>query len=788
VPDVPVLRLWILALTAGVAVVQTLSALPGWNGFWLVLPAWAFLWWQPLSPWPRLVVSLLAAFGLGFGYAQWRAEARLAEAMPPAWEGRDILLTGQVLGLPVATQRGQRVTLAVHRVHVQGARVPGRISLSLWSAPGVDAHPVAGGDLIQVRARLYRPQGTLNPGGFDYEAWLLERGIRAQGWGTLERVLAAPAPGSMGARLDAARSRMQQHLTGTLEGQPYAGVVKALALGDQDAITSEQWELFRRTGVTHLMSISGMHVTLLGWLAFMALAWGWRRVPGLALRIPTRLAAAWLALGVSAGYVLLSGWGIPAQRTLFMLLAATLALTLGRLQSTTRVLASALFLVVLLDPWAVLSVGFWLSFSAVALLIYAGAGRFREGRWWRAWVRSQWAVTLGLAPLLLLMFNQISLVSPLANALAIPLVSLLAVPLSILAALAPWDWPAHLAHTVLEIVMAGLHWLDRLPGLVWYGPTPTLPALVLAGLGVLLLLLPRGVPARWLGILLFLPMLLPTLSRPEPGQLHLRLLDVGQGLAILVSTHRHDLVYDAGPDYASGQDAGARIVAPVLHHLGIGRLSGLVVSHDDRDHSGGALSLLSSHAPAWLLSSLDDRLAGRLSDHGRAIRHRAASPILCMAGQTWSWDQVRFQVLYPPARYYDNPGFGDNDRSCVIRIEAAAGAVLLTGDLARLGEMTLVDGMPDTLAADILVVGHHGSASSTSEEFLKRVGPRHALISVGRRNSFGHPDPSVLSRLQAAGARVWRTDADGQLHLTMTRQGIDIQTSRVLERRYWHGR
>lgn len=778
-------RATILAFTLGVGLLQTQAELPEWRWlglcFLLPIPA-AFL--TPGSVWRRLG-WLAMALVLGFAYAAWRAELRLADRLDPAWAGRDIQMVGRIVGLPERTARGMRFEFAVERVVTRGARIPSRILLHRYEDGMTPTAIGRGGDCLRLTARLRHPHGQHNPVGFDYEAWLFERGIRAQG-----RVVSADMSEStcrtgLRAGLDslreALRGRIQSHLG---DGQ-HAGVVAALAIGDQNAITREQWELFRRTGVTHLMSISGLHVTLLGWLTYSLAAWAWRRVPGLVGRWPARRFAVWLGLGVSAVYVALSGFGIPAQRTLYMLLAVCVAMVLDRAQSVSRVFAFALLLVLSIDPWAILSVGFWLSFGVVAALFMANAGRLGPPSGWRAWAHSQWVASLALLPPLVFLFQEASLVSPLANAFAIPLISLIAVPLSLSAAILPWSFPAEAAHTVVGLTMLGLRGLDGLPHPVWHAPAPDGWAMLIALAGVFVALLPRGLPGRWLGILLLLPLIWPRLDRPEPGTFWLQAVDVGQGLSMIVRTREHALVYDTGPAYASGDDAGARSVAPQLHAQGISRLDGLVVSHDDLDHSGGALSLIAGHAPDWLLSSLVDPGDGRLSTRGRAIVGMARQHARCVAGQSWNWDGVDFHVIYPPARYHLNPGFEDNDRSCVVRIAAPSGSALLTGDLARLGELSLLEAGADLLAADVLVVGHHGSAGSSSDDFLAAVRPRHALISVGRGNAFSHPDAGVLARLRVAGAMIWRTDRDGAVTMRFREGAIRVSTVRPGDRRYW---
>lgn len=782
-----------LAFALGAAWLQMQPGLPplAWAA---LLPLGGVLWAGLASakflaarrPVARIASTLavwLLAFLSGFFYAAWRAELRLADALPAQWEGRDVRFSGRVVGLPETTPNGLRFVLDVASVATPGATLPGRVQIGWYARPGETPPELRGGACVSLLARLARPHGSLNPGGFDYQAWLLQRGIRASG--TL-RDAPVPAIGCHGAaatHLDALREGLRENLREGLGAAPYAGVVIALALGDQDAIPAAQWTLFRQTGTTHLFSVSGLHITLFSAMVYALVAAVWRRFPRLCLWLPARRAGIALGLLAATAYTLLSGFGIPAQRTLYMLAAAAAVAWLDRAPSPSRLLAVALAAVVLIDPWAALAPGFWLSFAAVATLLYAGMGGARR-RLWQAWAHAQWAVTVALAPLLLVLFHEISLVSPLANAVAIPLVSLLAVPLALLAAVLPWDWCALLAHAVIAAGMAWLKTLAALPSPVFHTAAPDWPAFLLALLGSALLLLPRGFPARWLGLLLLLPLFFPRLPTPQPGEAWLTVFDVGQGVSVLVRTAGRSLLVDTGLRFASGEDAGARVVAPALWRQGITHLDGLVVSHDDIDHSGGAASLLASHRPGWLLTSLAGMPPAGLSETGRALLTAAPRALACAAGQSWTWDGVRFRVLHPPAHHYAHPGFRDNDRSCVIRIDTAHGSALLGGDIERLAEMNLAERrMP--LAAEVLVAPHHGAKTSSTPEFLDLVRPRLVVVPVGRRNPFGHPHPETLARYRALGAEIARTDRHGAVEVKMQRAGLSLRRAVDSEPRYW---
>ena len=779
----------IVAFAVGCAWLQTRPGLPplAWVPG-LPLAGVALLLWRPKGRmlWPRRAAILALALLAGFFYAAWRADLRLARILDPLWEGRDVSLVGRVVGLPEPTPKGLSFVLEVQSVATPGARLPDRVRLG-WYRYGDDSPPVlAGGDCLALAARLQRPHANLNRGGFDYEAWLLERGIRATGSLRGLPVAAVACDGKAWAAVDRAREWVRAHLRAALGDAPYAGVVTALAVGDQDAIPSGQWTLFRQTGTSHLFSVSGLHITLFSALVYAFTRRVWRRFPRLNLKIPAHRAGIALGLLAATAYTLLAGFGIPAQRTLYMLVGAAAVAWLDRRPSPSRLLAAALLAVVLMDPWAALAPGFWLSFGAVAVLLWSGAGRLGTQPAWRTWIRAQWAVTLGLTPLLLALFHEVSLVSPLANAVAIPAISLAAVPLALVASAVPWDALAHLAHAVVWAVMACLQGLAALPQPVFHAASPGPVALALAVLGAAVLLLPRGIPARWLGLLLCLPLFFPRLPAPGPGEAWLTVLDVGQGEAVLVRTASRTLLVDGGPRFASGEDAGARIVAPFLWSQGINRLDGLVLSHDDLDHSGGVAALLASHRPAWFLTPLAGQVRASLGEVGQGIMAQRPDALTCRAGQAWTWDGVRFSVLHPPDHHYAMAGYGDNERGCVIRVEAGKSSALLAADIERLSEMNLAErGVLDP--ADVLVVPHHGSKTSSTAGFLSAVRPKLAVIPVGHRNRYGHPHGEVLARYRGMGIPVLRTDRAGAVSVVMGEGGLVVETARETERRYWHG-
>jgi len=747
-----------LAFAAGVLCLQQQSVLPA--------PAWCVLALvcAGLAAWQRSLAAP-AALVVGFFWAAGFAHLRLADRLVPTLEGRDLPVVGVVAGLPAKLERGWRFVL---EPEAADARLPRRVQLA-WYGAAEDLHP---GERWQFSVRLKRPHGHLNPHGFDYEAWLMERGIGATGYvrdgGAARRLGRRARPAD---RIERLREAVRERFLAVLGATPAAGILVALAVGEQRAIADEEWRLFARTGVTHLMSISGLHVTLVSGLAAWLAAAAWRRVPRLALALPSRKVAAATAIAAALAYTLLAGFAVPAQRTFYMVSVVALALWAGRISSPARVLALALAVVTALDPWAVLQPGFWLSFGAVALIFYVSAGWSAPEPRPLQWVRVQWAITLGLAPAALFLFSQVSLAGPLANAVAIPVVSAIITPIALAAAAVPADALLFVGEWLVQWLLQYLEWCARLPGAYWQQHVPPLWATLAALAGVAWVLAPRGVPWRTAGFALMLPAVLHPAPAPAPGEAWVHVLDVGQGLAVLVRTARHALLYDTGPAFGES-DSGERIVAPVLVAMGVPRLDALVLTHDDTDHVGGARAIL-------------ERFEVDVLRHGLPEPHPllalATAPARCVRGESWEWDGVRFEFLHPPAGAVPRRR---NDQSCVLRVAAGGAALLLTGDIERATERVLVRG--GLAPAEALLVPHHGSQGASSEALLAAVRPRLAVVAAGYRNRFGHPAHAVRARYARHGAALLRTDRDGAVMLHLAPDGVQAVTERARRRRYWH--
>jgi competence protein ComEC len=745
---------------------QQLPALPSLGWGLLLVPAVAMALYRP-----RLLP--LVFFLAGAVWLTLRAGLLLGDALDPALEGRDIDVQGWVADIPDRTDRGVRFVFDVQsaRYGERTVTTPPHIILTLYDNT---MQPHAG-EQWALRVRLKRPHGFQNPGGFDYEGHLFQQRIRATGYVHTQpapRRLATHAP-TWRYRLAAYRETLGTRIESLLTGHSMTGLVTALANGDEGAVDGGQWRVLRRTGTAHLVAISGMQVSLVAGMVFFLARWLWSRPGYTVLRLPAPQAGAMAAVATGLGYVALAGFSIPTQRALIMLVVI-LAGTLTRRRVVPSVsLAAALFLVLLFDPLSVMASGFWLSFLAVAAILYVAQGQTIETvARWREWGRIQWAVTLGLAPVLLALFQQASLSSPLANLIAIPVIDMMVVPLTLggvmllavsLPTLASWLFQA--AAATLSGLWRVLQALADLPHTVWTQHTPLPWTLLAALIGVLVLLAPRGWPGRWLGAIWLLPMFL---VRPPPlavGEIEFTLLDVGQGLASVVRTRQHTLVFDTGPRFSPEFDTGRAVVVPYLREKGVGQVDRLVVSHGDNDHIGGAASLREELPVVEVLSSVPERLPGAVA---------------CVAPREWTWDGVRFALIHPSDLRQRR-----NDSSCVLRIQGPYGSLLLPGDIERTAEEELVDTQAEGLRADVLVAPHHGSKTSSSADFLARVQPRIVLFPVGYRNRYHHPHPTVWARYAGLTGRLYDSPRYGAVEIHFGPQDMTVSTYRQGHRRYW---
>lgn len=742
----------------------------------------------------RAVWLVLAAACAGAAAGLLVAQGTLDRRLPPAFEGVDGVLTGVVADLPQTNTLRARFPVHVEQLTVAGRAVPGprRVLLSWYG----ERPRLRAGDRWRLPVRLKAPRGFANPSGFDYERWLAGAGIDATGYVRPGRAQRLPAgvPDAPAQRLrQAIADRLDRHLP----AGDAAGVVRGLAIGVGSAVSPATWRTLRDTGTAHLLAISGLHVSLSGLLVFVLTRRLWPCWPALARRWPAPRAAAVAATLAVFGYAALAGFAVPARRTALMFSVAALGAASGRATAPARLLVLAGLVVLLLDPLALLASGFWLSFGAVAILLWLALGRPRHAppsdaepalappdrlrqallgaqHTARGAVRLQVALALALTPLTLGFFGLLSASTVPANLIAVPLLGLVAVPLTLLGVLA-LPVPAlagpllFAAERVCAGTLAVLEALQAaLPALLW-SPVPWL-LLAAAGVGALLLLAPRGFPGRWLAVLWCLPALLYRPAVPADGAFAATVLDVGQGLAVVVRTRGHALVYDSGPRFSERFSAGEAIVLPELARRGVRRLDLLLLSHGDTDHAGAAADVVAGIRSERVLSGTPRDIVG-------------VGPVApCRDGEAWTWDGVRFELFAPGTGL---PQAGNNDRSCMLRVEAASGrSLLLTGDVEVAAQRQWLRSAV-VRPVDVLLAPHHGSRGALHPPLIGRLTPREVIFSAGYRSRFGHPHREVTGAYRAAGARLWNTAEHGAVSVESGTGGLQLGSQRAQYPRWW---
>jgi len=760
-PSLPVVAAVVCAAVWGV---HRLPELPG--PAWLVAAAIA-----ALLALARLETRWLALVVAACAYTVASAERRLDDRLPDEATGRDFDVVGWVAGFPTGTP--ERMTFSFVVEHAEDPRVPERLRLGWYDAPA----SLRAGARFALTVRLRAPRGLANPGGFDYEQWLLVNGFGATGYVRAGERIDVGSPSVARWWLEV-RSAAAERLAAAIPDVDAAALVTALAIGERFGFTDAHWLSLRRTGTSHLVAISGLHVGLVAMFAFVIVRRAWLLLPQRIAHVDLEAAAA-AATVAAILYAALAGFAVPTQRSVVMIVVALAVAVSRRSGAWAHSLAAAVLVVLALDPFAVLSASFWLSFGAVALLVALATRRptriagpasvARFGRHARSLVALQLTMSFGLVPIGAAWFGETSVVSPLANLVAIPYFSFVLVPATLAAlaatalALPGAEWVAALAAKLASLAWTFIHAAAAVPWAAITLPRPSEPVTALALIGIVLGLPAHPLPGRLLAWCALLPVVVPSSDRPAPGSAYAIVLDVGHGLAVIVETATKRLLYDAGPSFASGFDTGADVAVPVLAARG-GGLDVLIVSHADNDHSGGARAVLAAYPDAHVIAGPDvDGLEATT----------------CVAGMSWRWDDVDFEVLHP------EPGFRPlgNDSSCVLKVSAAGGSLLVLGDVERRGERVLA--AHARTAADVVVVAHHGSATSSTPALVDAARARFALVSAAHANRWGFPRPEVVDRWQAAGAQVRTTADEGAVHVEIRDDGLTLSGERERRRRYW---
>ncbi len=741
-----------------------------------------------LAAWRYVILRLLAWMLAGFLWAFFCADAILSRQLAPEIEGVNLALTGRVVSLPLVRRDMTRFELEALRLHDEAGRawpVPGKVRLSWYQSArdgavdglsdgmGNSMDELAPGQVWRLKVRLKRPYGFMNPGGFDYEGWLFRQRIRATGY-VLKDADNALLEQRQGEYLQRLRFALRARLGEVLGEAPNAALLLPLIIGERGGLSKEQWRVLTATGTNHLMAISGLHIGFIALLAFGLARFVWPLGGRTSLLLASPYAAIVSALVCATIYAALAGFAIPTQRALAMLSVFLGLRLIHRQTGATHIIALALLAVLLLDPFAVLAPGFWLSFTAFAVILYGMNARLNAcGLWWR-WGRVQLLVTLGLVPMLIFWFGQLPLLSLPANIIAVPWVSIFTVPLALLGTLIltisepVGAFVLQLALKSIDIIWCVLAQLAGLEFAVMPVQQASYFALLLACMGAALLLMPAGLPGRYLGLVLLLPVVFPATQKPGREALHLSVLDVGQGLAVVLRTQDHVLLYDTGARYSERFNAGSAVIAPYLRHLGIKEIDKLIISHGDNDHIGGLHGLSETISINSIATSVPEKFDAPAPEH-------------CNASGSWEWNGVIFAILHPAGTTLRG-----NNASCVLQVTVGSRKLLLTGDIERRAERRLVERYGEELAADILLVPHHGSRTSSSERFLDAVQPDYAIFAAGYRNRFGFPKQDIIQRYKERNIRRLQTAASGAIEFRLGPSGLSFTEYRKQHRRFWH--
>jgi competence protein ComEC len=757
--------------TAGCCSILLLPAAPS-----VAVLACAALFIGLLAAWRRHWWAL--AFVMAACWCALQLHWALAARLDPALEGEVLQLRGTVVNVPQGTRQALRFRLAPDRDQTPGGHaMPARVELVWYDAP----FDVVAAERLEVEVKLRRPRGFANPGGRDNEARMLREHVGASGYVRRGKSLGRAPDAALRSPVLLVRAAVAERIDGALAGRPSAGIVAGLAVGLQDALSREQWLTLSRSGTSHLMAISGLHIgmvaAVVAWCA--ARLQRWRQRAG--SLVPQRDVAVAAGACAAFAYSLLAGWSVPTQRTMVMIGLGALALILRRRTGVADGVGACVLAVLALDPLAPLAPGFWLSFGAVAAILHAATGYVRPVPLWRSYLHVQAIVTLGLVPMLAGSFGALSLVSVLVNLYAIPLYTLLVVPATLVSSALALAWPAAgsillrgtgaLVEATWPLIEVPTRWplatwpVAGLDGIAWIA--------LCAGAVAALSPLPRLGRAAGVGLVVA-----ACAWRPAPvaaGTARLTVLDVGQGLAVVVETRHHALVYDAGPSFRSGSDTGQIVVVPYLHHRGLRSLDLLAVSHDDDDHKGGAASVLALLRVARFVAGPGVDFASFARWAGGAATAR------CESGQSWHWDGVRFDWLHPGAQRYER----DNDGSCVLRVQAGDRSALITGDVERQGEADLL-ASGALSRVDVMIVPHHGSRTSSTHDFVVATRPAWVVYAAGYRNRWNFPAQPVVERWEDAGARGLVTGHSGAVTFELgTGRPVEPVAWRLQHRRPW---
>ena len=741
---------------SGCVLFLQLNFLPEPIWFWGLIPTVFLLFFSKTRLASFLLLGMLWTFFQLLGAIDNRLSSEL--------EGNDVRITGTIANIPARTSSQIRFIFKPDKSQLS---LPDKIQVSWYKPLPVE---INANEQWQLTLRLKKVHGMSNPGGFDYEAWLFRQNIGATAYvrsSTDNKKIAEASFFSINTLRQSLINKLDKYLTNS----PNLGLIEGLTTGIRQNISPKQWTTLSASGTSHLLAISGLHIGLAAAIGFFFFRWLWSLRPKNLLLIPATEFALIGSFLAALFYAALAGFSIPTQRALLMLIVLLIGLSSRRPVGTSSLLALSMLIILFIDPIAVLSAGFWLSYAAVGLILYLSNNRFPAPHW--QWLKIHGLIAFGLSPLLLFFFLQTSLIAPLANLIAIPFISFIIVPLLLLASLMLWLLEPlgavllHITDYLLSVFWPVLDYLADLSFATYtLAPLPFyyfIPIII----STLLLLAPRGFPAKWLSIVGLAPLFLYTPLRPDNNDFWFSLLDVGQGLSAVIQTRDHTLVFDTGAKFSSSFNTGTAVVYPYLRHQGINTLDTLIISHADNDHIGGAEPLINLMPPHKVMTSATNKLPNSIN---------------CYQSQSWNWNGVNFEILYPNK----NDVGSKNNLSCVLKVSNQEGSVLLTGDIEKEAENKLIARYPNKLSSTVLIAPHHGSKTSSSAQFIKAVAPEIVLIPAGYKNRYHFPNNQVISRYKANDIAIFTTSEHGALTIKFENGTVPTVSSwRTTNKKIW---
>lgn len=757
--------LFSLSFLCGILFLQSFSHLPsvGWMMGILFFSILSIVFCiRKKSRYIKFFYGLIA----GFFWALFFSYHILSWTLPSEWEGKTVSTVGYVASIPDVSSHGVSFLFSLRELNHKKTSALIKVN---WRE-SLDA--LHAGEKWKLSLRLKRIHGLMNPNSFDYEAWAFQEGIRASGYVVVKGENKLIQKNTFHYLLAQLREKLKERIEKIIPKTNTSPWIIALVVGERHGISQPNWEILRQTGTNHLMAIAGLHIGFISGFMYALILFLWKRSSYLMLKLPAHHAAVIASLCIAFIYSAMAGFSLPTERACIMLSSFLIASLLKRHILAWQSWSIALFFTLFINPLNVLDSSFWLSFSSVALIIYGMSGRLSIHSIWWKWGRIQWVIALGLLPISIALFQQCSLVSFIANSIAIPLTGFFILPLCLLGSMALFfsnhfgGFILFLADKLLSLLWWILTSFSHLSWSVWYQSIPHMSLIILGCLGVVLLLLPSGLPGRYLGIIWMLPILFYKPELIKSGDVKFTLLDVGQGLSAVVQTQHHILVYDTGAKLGDNFDIGENVIIPFLRAQHIKKIDGLVVSHGDNDHIGGAPAILKQFPVSFIKTSVPEKLP---STHTS----------LCLRGESWNWDHVNFTFLYPPK---EKLGL-DNNSSCVLHVTSGNTSILLTGDIEKMAENDLVEYEKENLSSTILIAPHHGSKTSAENNFLEAVHPQYVLFPVGYRNRYHFPHDMVIEKYQRLGVTQYDTAKDGAIQITLSTRHLHLY--RLEHWHYW---